>query len=75
MNKRKNPTAHAEIVCIEKLDEGRGEEHFRDAVVYVNCEPCIMCASALAQLKVRKFYWMSKFYDCMDKYILLAICE
>ena len=61
MNKRKNPTAHAEIVCIEKLDEGRGEEHFRDAVVYVNCEPCIMCASALQQLKVKGI-----FYGCSN---------
>ena len=57
VNKRKNPTAHAEIVCIEEINKEHGEEYFRDAVVYVNCEPCIMCASALQQLKVKGIFF------------------
>ena len=61
VNKRKNPTAHAEIVCIEEINREHDEEYFRDAVVYVNCEPCIMCASALQQLKVKGI-----FYGCSN---------
>ena len=61
VNKRKNPTAHAEIVCIEEINREHGEDYFRDAVVYVNCEPCIMCASALQQLKVKGI-----FYGCSN---------
>ena len=61
VNKRKNPTAHAEIVCIEEINREHDEEFFRDAVVYVNCEPCIMCASALQQLKVKGI-----FYGCSN---------
>ena len=61
VNKRKNPTAHAEIVCIEEINREHGEDYFGDAVVYVNCEPCIMCASALQQLKVKGI-----FYGCSN---------
>ena len=61
VNKRKNPTAHAEIVCIEEINKEHGEDYFRDAVVYVNCEPCIMCASALHQLGVKGI-----FYGCSN---------
>ena len=57
VNKRKNPTAHAEIVCIEEINREHDEEYFRDAVVYVNCEPCIMCAAALLKLRVSSIYY------------------
>lgn len=30
---------------------------FSDTDVYVTVEPCIMCASALRQLKIRKVYF------------------
>lgn len=34
---------------------------YHDVVFYVNCEPCIMCASALEQLKVKAI-----FYGCSN---------
>lgn len=58
VNARKNASSHAEIVGIEQLnrhnkDQADDKIDFRDLVVYVNCEPCIMCADALKKIKVK----------------------
>ncbi|KDO28023.1 hypothetical protein SPRG_06759 [Saprolegnia parasitica CBS 223.65] len=45
---------HAELVAIEAiLDAGHSSEVFRDCRLYVTCEPCIMCAAALALVQVQ----------------------
>ncbi|XP_026489715.1 tRNA-specific adenosine deaminase 2 [Vanessa tameamea] len=55
-----NPTRHAEINCIDfLLDYCRNnninyEHYFKDIVVFVTVEPCIMCAAALNNLKVKE---------------------
>lgn len=48
-NATMNPTRHAELValCSQVYDWSRCD-------VYVTCEPCIMCASALEQVGVRR---------------------
>ncbi|CAK4650836.1 hypothetical protein LEN26_007924 [Aphanomyces euteiches] len=50
-----NATKHAELVAIEAIlsQEKYTEEVFGDCRLYVTCEPCIMCASALALLKIK----------------------
>ncbi|OQS00968.1 hypothetical protein ACHHYP_02064 [Achlya hypogyna] len=49
-----NATKHAELVAIEAiLADGRSPEVFRDCTLYVTCEPCIMCAAALALLHIK----------------------
>ena len=55
VNRTKNATRHAEFECIDQVV---GQE-FNDIDVYVNVEPCIMCAAALHKVKVR-----SVFYGC-----------
>eukprot|EP01048_Picozoa_sp_COSAG05_P002765 COSAG05_NODE_119_length_17779_cov_273.146049_19_plen_176_part_00 len=44
-------------MCLERLQEQHGaaaaSEIFAQCSVYVTCEPCIMCASALAQVRFR----------------------
>lgn len=58
VNKTKNATRHAEMNCVDdvetllvskKIDR---TSTYRNIEVYVNVEPCIMCASALLQLQV-----------------------
>lgn len=46
-NERGNATAHAEMIAFEKL--GDLSETLSNLTLYVTCEPCIMCASALVQ--------------------------
>lgn len=57
VNATKNATRHAEINCIDSiLSQSINPQ---DVVVYVNVEPCIMCAGALLNLKVA-----AVFYGC-----------
>ena len=50
VNATKNATRHAEFNCIDQVVDS--DSQWENIVVYVNVEPCIMCASALVDLKV-----------------------
>lgn len=60
VNKTKNASRHAEFICIDQvLDYCKTHnlwhaDVFRDTSVVVTVEPCIMCAAALNQLKVKE---------------------
>ena len=64
-NVSRNGTRHAEMVAVESLFTGmdtdatdrRSPLLLADTDLYVTCEPCIMCAAALAKLGVRKVYF------------------
>ncbi|KAM3962465.1 tRNA-specific adenosine deaminase 2 [Aphomia sociella] len=82
-----NPTRHAEINCIDYvLDYCKTNNidyrcYFQNITVYVTVEPCIMCASALNNLKVKEVIYgcandrfggktvldVSDFYECSYK--------
>jgi len=49
-------TRHAEMVCIDAALRAFGNdvEKFSECVMYVTCEPCVMCASALRQCGVKR---------------------
>ena len=44
------------MVAIDRIVEGDIKDVFPRVTVYVNVEPCIMCAAALLKLRVRKIY-------------------
>lgn len=48
---------HAEFLGIEKILESYSPLVFEDTDLYVTVEPCVMCASALRQLKIRAVYF------------------
>ncbi len=58
VNATKNATRHAEMNCVDCVEQiitstkTDRNSFYRKIEVYVNVEPCIMCASALLQLKV-----------------------
>lgn len=60
VNATKNATRHAEFVCIDGALEfcrENGLDHtevFPEVIVVVSVEPCIMCAAALHNLKVKE---------------------
>ena len=66
VNKTANPTRHAEFVCIDatlKYCSEKNLEHesvFKDLTVVVSVEPCIMCMSALYNLKVKEIIYGTK---------------
>ena len=56
-NKRESlgdPLAHAEIIAIKKAAKALGDWQLVDCDIYVTLEPCLMCAGAIIQSRIRK---------------------
>ncbi|KAI3630594.1 hypothetical protein MIR68_012029 [Amoeboaphelidium protococcarum] len=53
-NQFRNATKHAEMIAISSLP---ADTDFQDVTVYVTVEPCIMCAPALMELRVKQVYF------------------
>ena len=56
-NKKQNKqiaTLHAEIKVIEKACKRLKTWHLEDCELYVTMEPCVMCAGAIAQSRIKK---------------------
>jgi guanine deaminase len=53
----RDPTAHAEVVAIREACRRLGTFQLDGCEIYVSCEPCPMCAGAIAWARpVRVFY-------------------
>ena len=57
---RSNKNRHAELNCVDEALELNENYNFQNIVVYVNVEPCIMCISALSDLKVAAIFFGCK---------------
>lgn len=56
-NKRKecsSPLAHAEIEALNDAAKFMNNWRFDDATIYVTLEPCVMCAAALVQARIKR---------------------
>lgn len=51
-NELRNATSHAEMVAFESLSRGGHRPAAGSLTLYVTCEPCIMCASAIVQIGI-----------------------
>src|SRR6202167_5752812 len=49
-----DPTAHAEIEALRAAARALGSYRLSDTTLYVTLEPCVMCAAALVQARVRR---------------------
>jgi tRNA(adenine34) deaminase len=49
-----SPLAHAEVVALAAAAEAIGRWRLDDAEVYSTLEPCVMCAGALLNARVRR---------------------
>lgn len=48
------PTAHAELLAIEKACEVLGTFRLEDCTLYVTLEPCVMCSGAIIMSRIPK---------------------
>jgi tRNA(adenine34) deaminase len=52
--KDNDPTAHSEIVAIRKASEKLGSWRLDDLTLVVTLEPCVMCAGAILQSRLKR---------------------
>jgi len=62
VNATKNATRHAEIECIEQIIKTESHCSTKPIDVYVNVEPCVMCACALSKIQSVR----SVFFGCRN---------
>ncbi len=51
---KRDSTAHAEIIAIQKACKKLGKWRLSDCDIYVTLEPCAMCAGAIIQARIRR---------------------
>lgn len=56
-NRSLNGTRHAELIAINSILGEHQSSVLHDTDLYVTVEPCIMCASALRQYRIRAVYF------------------
>lgn len=56
-NNSKNGTRHAELCAIDKILTKFSFDIFTSTDLYVTVEPCIMCASALRQVGIKRVFF------------------
>ena len=49
---RQDPTAHAELIVIQRAAEKLRSSRLIDTTLYVTLEPCLMCAGAMLQARI-----------------------
>lgn len=50
--RRKDPTAHAEVVALRRAARKLGNHRLGGLTLYVTLEPCLMCLGAMIQARV-----------------------
>lgn len=50
----KDPTAHAEILALREASCELGDWRLEGCVLYVTLEPCLMCAGAILQTRIKR---------------------
>ena len=56
-------TALAEIIAINKASKRLKTWHLDDCIMYVTLEPCVMCAGAIIQSRIKKVVYGAKSYQ------------
>lgn len=52
-----SPTAHAEIIAIETAAKVLKNRRLDDCTMYVTLEPCLMCAGAIMQARLKRIVY------------------
>lgn len=55
--KRRDPTAHAEMLVIRAASEKIGNERLVGTQMFVTLEPCTMCAGAISLARIERLFF------------------
>jgi len=58
--KKKNAVKHAELLAISRACKKKKNWHLDNCEMYVTLEPCLMCAGALIQSRIKKLVFATK---------------
>lgn len=61
-----DPTAHAELIAIQRAVQVITQEELKQAILYASGEPCLMCQTAAAYAQLQEVY-----YVCSKEEMLL----
>lgn len=53
-------TSHAEVEVINKANKKRNSWRLEDCDIYITLEPCMMCAGAIIQSRIKNIYFGAK---------------
>ena len=57
VQRKQNPTLHAEIVAINRACKKLGTKFLDDCDIYVSLEPCAMCATAISLARIQNVFF------------------
>lgn len=57
---KNDPTAHAEILVLREAGKLLGNYRLTDTTIYTTIEPCVMCAGALVNARIRRLVFGAK---------------
>lgn len=60
MEKNRDATCHAELEAIKAASENRGDWRLDDCTLFVNLEPCPMCAGAIINARIPNVVFASR---------------
>jgi tRNA(adenine34) deaminase len=52
-----DPTAHAEMLALREASKCIGNYRLTDATLYVTIEPCVMCAGAIVNARIKRLVY------------------
>lgn len=67
----KDPTAHAEMLCITSACHQLGSKYLTDCSLYVTLEPCPMCAGAIKWAQLKSIVWGAS--DSKSGYLAVSL--
>jgi tRNA(adenine34) deaminase len=60
VQRRRDPTLHAEIVAIRRACKKLGEKFLPDCEIHVSLEPCAMCAAAISFARIKHVFFAAE---------------
>lgn len=55
--RQQTPLGHAELFALHKASQSRKSWRLEDCTIYVTLEPCVMCAGAIQQARIKKLVY------------------
>lgn len=64
--KNNDPTAHAEVMAIRNACQKLNTHDLSNYILYVSCEPCPMCLSAIIWSNIKEIYYACNRKDAAE---------